>query len=191
MAIIADDNLIIIDGYGYVTDISSISDLSWIQGWSKKTHGKLHAFHWYGTPDEDGDFGEEYAEAPYGEIEFKKPIPNMIIHELGPFAGAKELWNNARLEEEARIVAEEAEARRLAEEEETRLREAYEALERETAAALQEIETQMSAVEDSYQEQMENLVDIEEQLEEVMTSDEEDVAAQQLEEDLEKLLADL
>ena len=191
MAIIKDDNLIIIDGYGYVTDISSLVDMSWIHGYDRAAWGKFHAFHWYGNPDEDGEFGPDCAAAPYGEIEFKKPVPNYIIQELGPFGVAKELWNNARLEEEARIVAEEAEARRLAEEEETRLIEAYEALERETAAALQEIETQMSAVEDSYQEQMENLVDIEEQIEEVMTSDEEDVAAQQLEEDLEKLLADL
>ena len=85
-------------------------------------------------------------------------MPNLIIKELGVFEQAISLWETAKLEDEQRIAAAEAEAQRLREEEEARIRDAYLELDMETLLS---------------------------------TSAAEDEIALKLEEDLEKLLADL
>lgn len=159
LTIIRADNTIIKDGIGYITDISAFDDLSWIEGYDQKEWGRFHALQWYGTPDEDGEygFGEE---EPYGEIEFKKTVPNLIIKELGVFEQAISLWEAAKTAEEERIAAEEAEAKRVREEEEARIRDAY-----------LDLDLDMQSL--------------------IADADDEDVVALQLEEDLEKLLADL
>jgi hypothetical protein len=184
LTIVRDDNLIIKDGVGYNADLSLFDDLSWIQNYDLKTWGRFHALQWYGDPDEFGEYGEMGESQPYGEVEFKKPVPNLIIKQLGVYNQAIHLWEKSKAAEEKRIADEEAERLRLEQEEEAKIREAYEALERETAAALQEIEDQMQSVEESY-------LDLEEKMNEVMSSEDEDIAALQLEADLEKLLADL
>lgn len=183
LTIVRDDNMIIKDGIGYVTDLSVFDDCGWIEGYDRKEWGRFHALQWYGVPDEDGEYGNG-SSRPYGEIEFKKPVPNYTITRLGVFEQAVSLWESAKVAEEERVAAEEAERQRLKEEEEARIREAYEALERETATALQEIEDQMQSVEETY-------LDLEEKMQSIMSSEDEDIAALQLEEDLEKLLADL
>ena len=157
LTIVRADNLIIKDGVGYYTDLSVFDDLSWVEGYDLKTWGKFHALHWYGDPDEDGEYGFDQEE-PYGEVEFKKTVPNLIIKELGVFEQAISLWEAAKLEDEQRIAAAEAEAQRLREEEEARIRDAYLELDMETLLS---------------------------------TNANEEVVALQLEEELEKLLADL
>lgn len=162
LTIVRPDNLIIVDNVGYNADLSVFDDLSWVKGYDQLTWGKFHALQWYGDPDEDGEYGDGRSE-PYGEVEFKKSVPNLIINELGVFHQATTLWHNAkeavRLAEEERLAAQEAEAQRLREEEEARIREAY--LELDMQTLLSESET------------------------------DEDIAALRLEDDLEKLLADL
>jgi len=154
--------MIIKDGVGYHADLSIFDDLSWVEGYDQKTWGKFHALQWYGDPDEDGEygFGEE---SPYGEVEFKKPVPNLIIKKLGVFEEAISLWENskeaARIAEEEAIAAAEAELQRIREEEEAKIREAY--LELDMQTLLSDSET------------------------------DEDAIALKLEDDLEKLLADL
>lgn len=157
LTIVRADNLIIKDGVGYYTDLSVFDDLSWVEGYDLKTWGKFHALQWYGDPDEDGEYGFDQEE-PYGEVEFKKTVPNLIIKELGVFEQAISLWEAAKLEDEQRIAAAEAEAQRLREEEEARIRDAYLELDMETLLS---------------------------------TNADEEVVALQLEEELEKLLADL
>ena len=157
LTIVRADNLIIKDGVGYYTDLSVFDDLSWVEGYDLKTWGKFHALQWYGDPDEDGEYGFDQEE-PYGELEFKKTVPNLIIKELGVFEQAISLWEAAKLEDEQRIAAAEAEAQRLREEEEARIRDAY-------------LELDMQSL--------------------LSTSSDEDEIASRLEEDLEKLLADL
>lgn len=157
LTIVRADNLIIKDGVGYYTDLSVFDDLSWVEGYDLKTWGKFHALQWYGDPDEDGEYGFDQEE-PYGELEFKKTVPNLIIKELGVFEQAISLWETAKLEDEQRIAAAEAEAQRLREEEEARIRDAYLELDMETLLS---------------------------------TNADEEVVALQLEEELEKLLADL
>ena len=157
LSIIRADNLIIKDGIPYTADLSIFDDLTWIEGYDLKTWGKFHALQWYGDPDEDGEYGFDQ-EDPYGEVEFKKTVPNLIIKELGVFEQAISLWETAKLEDEQRIAAAEAEAQRLREEEEARIRDAYLELDMETLLS---------------------------------TSAAEDEIALKLEEDLEKLLADL
>jgi len=184
LTIIKDDDIIIIDREDYHADLSFTDDLSWIEGYDRTTYGRFHAFQWYGNPNEDGEYGPDFRDAPYGEVEFKKPVPNHFVDSLGVYEQAIGIWESAKVAEQERIAAAEAEAIRLQEEEEARIREAYEALERETAAALQEIEDQMTSVEEDYQH-------IESEMQEVMSSDEEEYSALKLEEDLERLLADL
>jgi len=184
LTIIKDDNMIIKDALGYNADLSVFEDLSWVEGYDLKTWGRFQAFQWYGDPDEDGEYGPDGRDEPYGEIEFKKPVQNVIVDELGVYAQAISLWENAKVAEEERIAAEEAELLRLQQEEEARIREAYEALERETSAALQEIQDQMEEVEQSYQ-------NVEHEMEQAMSNEEEETSAMQLEEELERLLADL
>lgn len=157
LTIVRADNLIIKDGVGYYTDLSVFDDLSWVEGYDLKTWGKFHALQWYGDPDEDGEYGFDQEE-PYGEVEFKKTVPNLIIKELGVFEQAISLWETAKLEDEQKIAAAEAEAQRLREEEEARIRDAY-------------LELDMQSL--------------------LSTSSDEDEIALRLEEDLEKLLADL
>lgn len=157
LTIIRADNLIIKDGVGYYTDLSVFDDLSWVEGYDLKTWGKFHALQWYGDPDEDEEYGFGEDE-PYGELEFKKTVPNLIIKELGVFEQAISLWETAKLEDEERIAAVEAEAQRLREEEEARIRDAYLELDMQTLLS---------------------------------TNGDEDAVALQLEEELEKLLADL
>ena len=157
LTIVRADNLIIKDGVGYYTDLSVFDDLSWVEGYDLKTWGKFHALQWYGDPDEDGEYGFDQEE-PYGELEFKKTVPNLIIKELGVFEQAISLWEAAKLEDEQRIAAAEAVAQRLREEEEARIRDAYLELDMETLLS---------------------------------TNANEEVVALQLEEELEKLLADL
>jgi hypothetical protein len=159
LTIIKDDNMIIKDGLGYTADLSVFDDLSWIEGYDLKTCGRFHALQWYGDPDQDGEYGNG-EEFPYGEIEFKKPVPNVVIRQLGIYEQAVSLWEASKLAEEERIAAEEAEAQRLLEEEEARIRDAYLELEMQTFLAAD-------------------------------SEEEEDLIALQLEEDLEKLLADL
>lgn len=183
LTIIRDDNMIIKDAVGYNADCSVFDDLSWIDGYDRKTWGRFHALQWHGDPDEFDEYGEG-EEEPYGEIEFKKPVPNHKIKSLGVFHQAISLWENAKAAEEKRIADEEAELLRLQQEEEARIREAYEALERETQTALQEIEDQMRSVQD-------NFTDLEQSMQQAMSSEDEEAAALQLEQDLEKLLADL
>ena len=183
LTIIRDDNMIIKDALGYNADCSVFDDLSWIDGYDRKTWGRFHALQWYGDQDEFGEYGEG-EEEPYGEIEFKRPVPNHKIKSLGVFHQAISIWENAKAADEKRIAEEESELLRLQEEEEARIREAYEALERETAVALQEIEDQMQSVED-------NFSDLEQSMQQAMSSEDEEAAALQLEQDLEKLLADL
>jgi hypothetical protein len=183
LTIVRDDKMVIIDGVGYTCDLTLFDDLSWIRDYDLRTWGRFHALQWYGDPDEFGEYGDGQPE-PYGEVEFTRPVPNLVIKTLGVFHQAIPLWENAKAAEEKRIADEEAEALRLQEEEEARLREAYEALERETTIALQEMEEQMQSVEESY-------FNIEDKMNELMSSEDEDIAALQLEEDLEKLLADL
>lgn len=124
LTIIRDDNLIIKDGEGYYTDLSVFDDLSWVEGYDQKTWGKFHALQWYGDPDEDGEYGFGLEE-PHGEVEFKKPVPNLIIKELGVFEQAISLWEAAKLTEEERNKREEEEKLRLQEEEEALLRDTY------------------------------------------------------------------
>jgi hypothetical protein len=150
--------MIIKDGLGYIADLSIFDDLSWVEGYDQKSWGKFHALQWYGDPDEDGEYGFGQDE-PYGEVEFKKTVPNLIIKELGVYEQALSLWEASKLAEEERIAAEEAEAQRLREEEEARIRDAYLELDMQTMLS-------------------NNVTD-------------EDAVALQLEEDLEKLLADL
>lgn len=157
LTIVRADNLIIKDGVGYYTDLSVFDDLSWVEGYDLKTWGKFHALQWYGDADEDGEYGFDQEE-PYGEVEFKKTVPNLIIKELGVFEQAISLWETAKLEDEERIAAVEAEAQRLREEEEARIRDAYLELDMQTLLS---------------------------------TNGDEDAVALQLEEELEKLLADL
>lgn len=157
LTIVRADNLIIKDGVGYYTDLSVFDDLSWVEGYDLKTWGKFHALQWYGDPDEDEEYGFGEDE-PYGELEFKKTVPNLIIKELGVFEQAISLWETAKLEDEERIAAVEAEAQRLREEEEARIRDAYLELDMQTLLS---------------------------------TNGDEDAVALQLEEELEKLLADL
>lgn len=164
LTIIRADNLIIKDGVGYYTDLSVFDDLSWVEGYDLKTWGRFHALQWYGDLDEDGDYGNG-GEEPYGEVEFKKTVPNLIIKELGVYEKAISLWEEAKALEDERIAAEEAEAQRLREEEEARIRDAYLELD------------------------MQNLLDMETLLAE--EGPDEDTLALKLEEDLEKLLADL
>ena len=157
LTIVRADNLIIKDGVGYYADLSVFDDLSWVEGYDLKTWGKFHALQWYGDADEDGEYGFDQEE-PYGEVEFKKTVPNLIIKELGVFEQAISLWEAAKLEDEQRIAAAEAEAQRLRDEEEARIRDAY-------------LELDMQSL--------------------LSTSSDEDEIALRLEEDLEKLLADL
>jgi hypothetical protein len=124
LTIIRDDNLIIKDGIGYYADLSEFDDLSWIEGYNLKTWGKFHALQWYGDPDEDGEYGFGLDE-PYGEIEFKKTVPNFIIKELGIYERSIFLWEKSKLAEEERIAAAEAEAQRLKEEEEAAMAAVY------------------------------------------------------------------
>lgn len=124
LTIIRDDNLIVKDGLGYYTDCSVFDDLSWVEGYDPKEWGKFHALQWYGDLEEDGDYGNGGTE-PYGEVEFKKTVPNLIVKELGIFEQAVGLWEAAKLAEEERIREEEEERIRLKEEEEAALREAY------------------------------------------------------------------
>lgn len=156
LTIVRADNMIIKDGLGYTADLSIFDDLSWIEGYDQKSWGKFHALQWYGDPDEDGEygFGQDH---PYGEIEFKKTVPNFIIKELGVYEQALSLWEESKLAEEERIAAEQAETQRLIDEE--RIRDAYLELDMQTMLA-------------------NNITD-------------QDAVALQLEEDLEKLLADL
>jgi hypothetical protein len=158
LTIVRSDNMIIKDGLGYIADLSIFDDLSWVEGYDQKSWGKFHALQWYGDPDEDGEYGFGQDE-PYGEVEFKKTVPNLIIKELGVYEQALSLWEASKLAEEERIAAEEAEAQRLREEEEARIRDAYLELDMQTMLS-------------------NNVTD-------------EDAVALQLEEDLEKLLADL
>lgn len=157
LTIVRADNLIIKDGLGYYADLSVFDDLSWVEGYDLKTWGKFHALQWYGDADEDGEYGFDQEE-PYGEVEFKKTVPNLIIKELGVFEQAISLWEAAKLEDEQKIAAAEAEAQRLREEEEARIRDAY-------------LELDMQSL--------------------LSSSSEEDEIALRLEEDLERLLADL
>lgn len=124
LTIIRDDNLIIKDSVGYYADLSVFDDLSWIPDYDLKTWGRFHALQWYGDLDEDGDYGNGGTE-PYGEVEFKKPVPNLIIEKLGVYERATSLWEEAKLLEEERIKKEEEEKLRLQEEEEAQLREAF------------------------------------------------------------------
>jgi len=124
LTIIRDDNLIIKDGIGYYADLSEFDDLSWIENYDLKTWGKFHALQWYGDPDEDGEYGFGLDE-PYGEVEFKKTVPNFIIKELGVYEQAIPLWEASKLAEEERIAAAEAEAQRLKEEEEAAMAAVY------------------------------------------------------------------
>ncbi len=158
LTIVRADNMIIKDGLGYTADLSVFDDLSWVEGYDQKSWGKFHALQWYGDPDEDGEYGFGQ-DGPYGEVEFKKTVPNLIIKELGVYEQALALWEASKLAEEERIAAEEAEAQRLREEEEARIRDAYLELDMQTMLS-------------------NNVTD-------------EDAVALQLEEDLEKLLADL
>lgn len=121
LTIIRADNLIIKDGLGYYADLSVFDDLSWVEGYDQQTWGRFHALQWYGTPDQFGEYGQD-SPVPYGEVEFKKTVPNLVIKELGIFEQALPLWEASKLEEEERIAAEEAEAQRLKEEEEERIR---------------------------------------------------------------------
>jgi hypothetical protein len=157
LTIVRADNMIVKDGIGYQADCSVFDDLSWVEGYDQKEWGRFHAFQWYGDLDEDEEYGFGEDE-PYGELEFKKTVPNLVVKELGIFEQAVGLWEAAKAAEEARIAAEEAEAQRLREEEEARIRDAYLELDMETLLS---------------------------------TSDAEDEVALKLEEDLEKLLADL
>jgi len=124
LTIVRSDNLIIKDGIGYTADLTIFDDLSWIENYDFKTWGRFHALQWYGDPDEDGEYGFGEDE-PYGEIEFKKNVSNVIIKELGVYENALSLWEASKLVEAERIAAEEAEAQRLREEEEARIRDAY------------------------------------------------------------------
>jgi hypothetical protein len=163
LTIVRDDNLIIKDGVGYYADLSVFDDLSWIPDYDAKSWGKFHALQWYGYADEYGEYGFGLEE-PHGEIEFKKPVPNLIVKELGIYEQALPLWEAAKLAEEERIAAEEAERQRLKEEEEARIRDAY--------------------------LELDNQLDLD--MQELLSDDvDEDLVALQLEEDLEKLLADL
>jgi len=171
LTIVRADNLIIKDGIGYYTDLSEFDDLTWIPDYDLKTWGRFHAFQWYGDIDEDGDYGNG-GDQPYGEIEFKKPVPNLIVKELGVYNRAVSLWQTAKALDDARIAAEEAEAQRIREEqeaEEARIRDAYLELD------------------------MQNLLEMELDMENILadeTQNQDDLALR-LEEDLEKLLADL
>lgn len=183
MTIIRDDNLIIIDGEGYNADCSVFDDLSWIgEQYDRKTWGRFHALQWYGTEDEFGEYGDG-REQPYGELEFTKPVQNLIMSNLGVFSQATALWESARSAVLAAAAAAEAEQLRLQEEEEARIREAYEALERETQAALEQ----------SYNELEENINELLDSVEGVVTDGAEsnDSNVDQLEQELEDLLADL
>lgn len=124
LTIIRDDNLIIKDTVGYHTDLSVFDDLSWIPGYDEKSWGKFHALQWYGDPDEFGEYGFGQDE-PYGEIEFRKPVPNFIIKELGVYAQAINLWESAKVAAEEKAAEEAAELLRLQEEEEANLRNSY------------------------------------------------------------------
>lgn len=124
LTIIRDDNIIIKDGIGYHTDCSVFDDLSWVEGYDPKSWGRFHALQWYGDPNEYGEYGFGL-ENPHGELEFKKPVPNLIIEELGVFEQALTLWEAAKLAEEERIKKEEEERLRLLEEEEANLRNVY------------------------------------------------------------------
>ena len=161
LTIIRSDNLIVKEGEGYHADCSVFDDLSWVEGYDAKSWGGFHALQWYGYPDEHGEYGWGQEE-PHGELEFKKPVPNLIIKELGVFEQALTLWEEAKIAEQERLAAElaasEAEAQRLREEEEARIRDAYLELDMQTLLS---------------------------------TPTDEDAVALKLEEDLEKLLADL
>lgn len=124
MTIIKPDNVIVINQEAYFVDLSEFDDMSWIEGYDRATWGRFHALQWYGDPDEDGFYGFGKSE-PYGEIEFRNPVPNVIISELGFFEKAVPIWEAAKLAEEERIRQEEAERLRLQEEEEAKLRETY------------------------------------------------------------------
>lgn len=183
LTIIKDDDLIIIDGVGYHCDCSVFTDLTWIPDWTKKTHGKFHAFHWYGTPDEDGEYGDDYLSQPYGEVEFKKSVPHHQIDSLGPFAQAQGLWEAAKQAAVDALAAEEAERIRSAEEEESRIRDAYMDLQTQLDSELDIQNQELSEIEDNMQELLADETEEEEAFE--------DSVAFQLEEELEKLLADL
>lgn len=124
LTIVKDDGLIIKDGVGYYADLSVFDDLNWISNYDLKTWGRFHAFQWYGDPNEDGEYGFGLDE-PYGEVEFKKPVPNFIIKELGIYEQAISLWESEKLAEEERIQREEKERIRLQEEEESSFREIF------------------------------------------------------------------
>jgi len=187
MTIIRDDNLIIIDGEGYNADCSVFDDLSWIgEQYDRRTWGRFHALQWYGTEDEFGEYGDG-REQPYGELEFSKPVPNLIIGNLGVFNEAQTLWESSKSAALAAAAAEEAEQLRLQEEEETRIREAYEALERETQAALEQSQAEL---EQSYNELEENINELLDDVDTVVSENNDENAAQ-LEQELEDLLADL
>jgi hypothetical protein len=124
MTIVRDDNLIIIDGVGYYADLSEFDNLSWIPDYDLKTWGRFHALQWYGYPNEDGEYGFN-KDFPHGEIEFKKPVPNFIIAELGVYERAITLWEESKIAEEERIKYEESERLRLQEEQEAALRDMY------------------------------------------------------------------
>lgn len=120
MAIIRDDNLIIIDGVGYYADLSEFDNLSWISDYDRLTWGRFHALQWYGDLDPDDGIDD-----PYGEVEFKKPVPNLIIKELGVYERAITLWEESKSAEEERMRLEEIERLRLQKEEEDELKNTY------------------------------------------------------------------
>ena len=120
MTIVRDDNLIIIDGIGYYTDLSEFDDLSWVSDYDRLTWGRFHALQWYGDLNPDDGIDEQY-----GEVEFKKPVSNLIIKELGVYERAITLWEESKSAEEERIRLEEIERLRLQEEQEAALRDTY------------------------------------------------------------------
>jgi hypothetical protein len=124
MTIVKNDRLIIIDGEGYYADLGVFDDISWIENYDEKQWGKFHALQWYGDPNENGEYGFGETE-PYGEIEFSKPVPNLIIKQLHGFEQAISIWENAKLAEQERIRLEEEMRIKLREEEEAKILESY------------------------------------------------------------------
>ena len=94
LVITPDDGRVSVDGY-YFEDMSNLDNT-------------IHAVQWYDT---------------WGEVEFKTQLvgsqkvkpENQLIDSVEPYQWAIDLWTVAKTEEEARIAAEEEQARKDAE----------------------------------------------------------------------------